>query len=349
MEYREIGNTGVQVSEIGFGGGGNAGLMVRGTPEQQREAVARAIELGINYFDQSPDYGDGVSETNLGRLMKELAFRPYLTTKIEVRADNLDDIAGHVTRSLDESLERLGVDYVDFLQIHNGPLMERPELSGRAYARLWIEDYLRPGGALEGLQRAQKSGKARFIGFITRGGDGDAARQLIDTGVFSLINVSVNLLNPSAGIQPDGMRFDADWDGILNYAAANGVGAAIYSPLAGWFLTDNAADGGPAHPLARGSRSPEVDAEGLHCARALRFLSRNLSPDTQEDDHNLAEAALRFVLSLNGVSTVLGGFSDACQVEENAACSGKGPLSVQNMKRIEMAWRANFGLDAAGE
>ncbi|MYF65600.1 MAG: hypothetical protein F4185_06930 [Chloroflexi bacterium] len=60
MEYREVGNTGVQVSEIGFGGGGNAGLMVRGTPEQQREAVARAIELGINYFDQSPDYGDGV-------------------------------------------------------------------------------------------------------------------------------------------------------------------------------------------------------------------------------------------------------------------------------------------------
>ncbi|MXW29701.1 MAG: hypothetical protein F4Z88_02810, partial [Chloroflexi bacterium] len=106
--------------------------------------------------------------------------------------------------------------------------------------------------------------------------------------------------------------------------------------------------GGAAHPLARGSRSPEVDAEGLHCARALSFLSQNLSPDTQEDDHNLAQAALRFVLSLNGVSTVLGGFSDARQVEENAACSGKGPLSVQNMKRIEMVWRANFGLDTAG-
>ena len=131
MEYRVVGNTGVQLSEIGFGGGGNAGLMVRGTPEQQREAVARAIELGINYFDQAPDYGSGVSETNLGRLMKELSFRPYLTTKVEVRADNLDDIAGHVTRSLDQSLERLGVDYVDFLQIHNGASMARPELSVR--------------------------------------------------------------------------------------------------------------------------------------------------------------------------------------------------------------------------
>ncbi len=346
MEYREVGNTGVQVSEIGFGGGGNAGLMVRGTPEQQREAVARAVELGINYFDQAPDYGSGVSETNLGRLMKEIGFRPYLTTKIEVRAENLDDIAGHVARSLDESLERLGVDYVDFLQIHNGPLMERPELSGRAYARLWIEDYLRPGGALEGLQRAQESGKARFIGFITRGGDGEAARRLIDTGAFSLINVSVHLLNPSAGVKPYGMNVDADWDGILDYAAAHGVGASIYSPLAGGFLTDNAVEGGEAHPLARGARSPEAGDVGLQQARALRFLSRDLNPDTQEDDHNLAEAAVRFILSLNGVSTVLGGFSDPGQVEENAACSGRGPLSVQNMKRIEMVWRANFGLGA---
>lgn len=349
MEYREVGNTGVKVSEIGFGGGGNAGLMVRGTPEQQRDAVARAIELGINYFDQAPDYGSGVSETNLGRLMKELGFRPYLTTKIEVRAENLDDIAGHVTRSLDESLERLGVDYVDFLQIHNGPLMERPELSGRVYTRLWIEDYLGPGGALEGLQRAQQSGKARFIGFITRGGDADAARQLIDTGAFNLINVSVNLLNPSAGVKPYGMRFDADYDGILDYAAAHGVGAAIYSPLAGWFLSDNAAEGGEAHPLARGSRSPEADEQGLRQARALRFLSRDLDPDNQEDDHNLAQAAIRFVLSLNGVSTVLGGFSDPGQVEDNAACSGRGPLSEQNMKRIEMVWRANFGLDAPAD
>ena len=73
-------------------------------------------------------------------------------------------------------------------------------------------------------------------------------------------------------------------------------------------------------------------------------------PDAELDpNHSLAEAAVRFVLSLNGVSTVLGGFSDTRQVEENAACSGKGPLSVKNMKRIEMAWRANFGLDAPAD
>ena len=344
MKYRELGGTGVQVSEIGFGCGGNAGLMVKGTPEQQREAIERALELGINYFDQAPDYGDGLSETNLGRVLKDLGSHPYITTKVEVRAENLSGIAGHIVRSMDQSLQRLGVDYVDFLQLHNGPVTERPELSGRSYTHLWIEDYLRAGGALEGLQRVQRSGKARFIGFITRGNDHLAVQRLIDTGAFSLINASVNLLNPSAAMKPEGMHVDQDWGEILGYAATHGVGAAVYSPLAGGFLSDSAVAGGPPHPTAGGRRSPEAMETGLRQAKALSFLSRKLSPDTQTEDHGLAEAAIRFVLSLEGVTTVLGGFSDKEQVEDVAACSGSGPLSEQNMARLEMVWRSNFNL-----
>ena len=350
MNYREIGSTGVQVSEIGFGCGGNAGLMVKGTPEQQLQAVSRALELGINYFDQAPDYGDGVSETNLGRVLKELGSHPYITSKVEVRAANLSDIAGHIVRSVDQSLTRLDMEYVDFLQLHNGPVMEQPELSGASYTHLSVEDYLRTDGALEGLQRVQRSGKARFIGFITRGNDVDAAQQLIDTGAFSLINLSVNLLNPSAAMKPSGMLVDHDYGGILSYAASHGVGTAIYSPLAGGFLNDNAVAGGTPHPTAGGRRSPEAMETGLRQAKALSFLSRGLNPGSQSgsqpgsqiEDHGLAEAAIRFVLSLEGVTTVIGGFSDKEQLEEIAAGSGRGPLSEQNMARIEAVWRTNF-------
>ena len=199
---------------------------------------------------------------------------------------------------------------------------------------------------MDGLRRAQRSGKARHIGFITRGNDAPAAKVLIDTGAFSLINASVHLLNPSAGVSPYGMRVDADYAGILGYAAAHGVGVAIYSPLAGGFLNDAAVRGGPAHPLARGARTPDADERGSRSARALGFLSRDLAPDAQDDDHDLAEAAVRFVLSLEGVTSVLGGFSDADQVAAGARCSGRGPLSARNMARIEMVWRANFGIDA---
>ena len=177
-----------------------AGLMINGTPEEQRAAVKRALDLGINYFDESPDYGDGVSESNLGAILKELGVRPVITTKVEVRAENLDDIAGHIERSVDASLQRLQVDQVDVIQIHNGPVAQRPNLQGRAYNILALEDYLKPGGAIEGLDRIVKAGKTRYVGFICRGNDGAEVRQLIDTGRFQLINLVYTLLNPTASV-----------------------------------------------------------------------------------------------------------------------------------------------------
>ncbi len=353
MLYREVGTTGVRLSEVGFGCGGNAGLMVSGTREQQREAIKRALELGINYFDNSGHYGDGASETNLGIVLKELRARPYVTTKVEVRSHNLSDIAGHVMRSVDESLERLGLDSVDFLQIHNGPVLQRPTLEGDSYATLWIEDFLRPGGALEGLQHAQEAGKTRFIGFITRGNDTEAAQRLIDTGCFHLINVSVNLLNPSASIRPQAIQLSADFGGILNYAADHGVGAAIYSPLAGGMLTDNTLHDGPPHPLAAGPVVHRAIVNGEEVVRTrvrgtdvARARAKSFGFLSRPGEHNLAEAGIRFNLSLKGVTTVLGGFSDREQVDELAGCSDKGPLSSENMDRIEAVWRANFGQGA---
>src|SRR3989441_10239673 len=106
--------------------------MVRGSPAEQRRVVARAVELGINYFDNAPDYGNGVAEENLGRVLKELKLRPVITSKVEVRNTDLGDIAGHVVRSTEESLQRLGVDYLDILQIHNGPAPAHPPPEGRS-------------------------------------------------------------------------------------------------------------------------------------------------------------------------------------------------------------------------
>ena len=342
MQYRKLGRTGIQISEIGFGCGGNAGLMVKGTREEQRNAIKCALDLGINYFDEAPDYGDGLSESNLGRMLKELGVRPYITSKVEVRRQDLGDIAGHIGRSLDGSLLRMGIEHVDVLQLHNGPVMDTPELTGRSYTHLSLEDYLRPGGALDGLQKAKASGKARSIGFITRGNDDVPAKQLIDTGAFSMINLSVNLLNPSAAWKPVDMKVDHDYNGILGYADSHGVSAAIYSPLAGGFLNDGAVTDRAFHRTAGNRRSAEAMEIGLRNAKVFSFLSRNLHPESQEEDHDLAEAAIRFVLSLDGVTSVLGGFSDANQVADVASCSGKGALSSLNMKRIEAIWRSGF-------
>jgi L-glyceraldehyde 3-phosphate reductase len=252
---------------------------------------------------------------------------------------DLGDIAGHVVRSTEESLKRLGGEALDILQIHNGPVSPPPKLEGPVYTQLWIEDYLRPGGALHGLQRVLRDGKARYVGFICRGNDGDQVRQLLDTGVFHMMNVPYTLLNPTAGMaKPTGLEVDRDFGEVMHAAYDNGVGTAIYSPLAGGFLTNPIVTGGDRHSLA-GPRdtNSEVYRLNLKRAQALSFLMR-AGTDT------LTQAAIRFILTHKGVTVVLGGFSEMSHLEEIVSVSGSGPLASEVMSQVEQVWHANFGL-----
>jgi aryl-alcohol dehydrogenase-like predicted oxidoreductase len=337
MEYRRVGETDLVVSEIAFGCGGNAGLMVRGDAAEQSRMVARALDLGITYFDNAPDYGDGAAERHLGRALRELKKRPLLNSKVEIRAENLNDIADHVVRSTEASLERLGVDYLDVLQIHNGPSAKAPKLEGRVYSQLPIEDYLRSDGAIEGVSRLLRDGKIRYAGFICRGNDADEVRDVLDTGVFRLINVPYTLLNPTAGVaKPAGLNVGKDFGRAIDLARERGAGAAIYSPLASGALTDDAVAGQPRHPLAR-AEDPQSEAarKNRDKAMALKFLA-------DETGLSLAQAAFRFILMHDGVSTALGGFSSLAQLEEIAAVSGKPRFDAAQMARLDAVWRADF-------
>jgi aryl-alcohol dehydrogenase-like predicted oxidoreductase len=339
VRYRQIGSSDLIVSEIGFGCGGNAGLMVRGRPAEQLPIVARALELGVTYFDNAPDYGDGIAETNLGLALKTLGARPVLNTKVEIRAENLGDVAGHVVRSAEASLRRLGVDHVDVFQVHNGPSCVDPKLTGRKYSQLWLDHFLRPGGALDGIERLRRAGKIRYAGFICRGNDGDEVRRLLDTGVFRLINAPYTLFNPTAGRRkPAGLSVDRDYGDVIGAAHERGAAAAIYSPLASGFLTDDSVAGIGRNPLARAYDLETPAALRLRqMARALTFLSR-------ETGCTLAQAAFRFVLMHDGVATALGGVSTREQLEEIAAVSGVAPFSPAQMSRLDALWRADFAV-----
>lgn len=338
MHSRRIGDTGLALSEIGFGCGGNAGLMVRGSALDQERAVGCALDLGITYFDNSPDYGDGRAEEALGRALHTLKARPLVNSKVEIRATNLGDIAGHVERSVDASLKRLGLDHLDVLQIHNGPSARPVTLQGRTYSRLGIDDYFRQGGAIEGVVRVVRAGKVRIAGFICRGDDGDEVRRVLATGVFSLINVPYTLLNPTAGATgatPVGMT--PNYGNVLETARAAGAGAAIYSPLAGGFLTDDFADNSPRHPLARPSRGDAAEID------AVRRKIRALKAAVEGTGLSLAQAAIRFCLMHEGVTTVLGGFSSVDQMEEIVAATYAPAFDTELKARLEGLWRRDFG------
>lgn len=335
MKTRRIGSTDLVVSQIGFGCGGNAGLMVRGTAVEQERVIGRALDCGINYFDTAPDYGDGLAEENLGRSLQAFGNRPIINTKVEIRAENLGGIADHIVHSVEGSLKRLRVDALDIVQIHNGPVAARPHLEGRDYKTLWLEDYFRPAGAIDGVLRILESGKARYAGFVIRGGDVAEVTKLLNTALFHLVNVSFTLLNPTAAYpRPEKLNVDRDYRGVINIAKDAGAGAAIFSPLAGGVLTDAVISGQRMHALARPKDRKVLETKGvLPLARRFHALAA-------ANGMSIVQLAYGFILGHPGVSTALAGFSAINQLEDTVAgVANMDSLPKDVMGQIHEIWQ----------
>ncbi|MDP8923215.1 MAG: aldo/keto reductase [Chloroflexota bacterium] len=320
MEYRSLGHTGLRVSVLGFGCGAIGGLLVRGEGDEQRRAVARALEASINYFDTAVAYGDGKSEEVLGGILRELRAEPYVGTKFRVELSGGADIPEQIRRSLEGSLRRLGMERVDLFQLHNrigsDPSGEREALP--------VDVVLGP--VAEGLAAVREAGLTRFIG-ITGMGDTAALHQVIDSGVYDTAQCYVNALNPSAGwlVERDGAQ---NFDGLVGKAAAANVGVIAIRVLAAGALAlqeqrhPNAGD--PGSPLVRGSGY----AEDLQRARDLDALARELGME------GAAELSYRLVLSHPGVSTALVGASDVSQLEDALRRVERGPLEPATLERV---------------
>ncbi|MSQ10679.1 MAG: aldo/keto reductase, partial [Dehalococcoidia bacterium] len=125
MRHRPLGNTGLQLSEVAFGCGDNAGLMIAGSAQEQAAAVAHAVGLGITYFDTAAGYGTTQSETNLGPALKAAKAHPIICTKVEVTPEQTGDVAQAVIDSVEASLKRLQLEMVDIVEIHNSPVHQR--------------------------------------------------------------------------------------------------------------------------------------------------------------------------------------------------------------------------------
>ncbi len=347
MQYREMGNTGLRLSVIGFGAGDNAGLFSAPTPgvdkpapfEDQCRVLARALELGVNYVDTAAGYGDNNSERNLGKVLKELRVHPIINSKFELVPDGLNDIPGFVERSVEASLKRLGVDYLDIVQIHNQPRYHRSPNATFTTTGPWLNlevpEYME---AIEGLRRLRQSGKARFTGFADVGPDQPLLKAMFATGEVSLLNQQYNLINPTPGMpKPPGLQVDQDDANIITYAMEHGCGVSVVRPLFGGALTDNAVAGGASHPLARDNRRRNPEGYGRLVSRAAAFKFLSI------EGRSLQQAAIQWILLHPGVTTVLGGFGAVEQVEENVAALSAPPLTETELARIDLAWRANLG------
>jgi aryl-alcohol dehydrogenase-like predicted oxidoreductase len=323
MEYRTLGRTGLRVSALGFGCGNVGGLLIRGTPAERERAVARALELGINYFDTAALYGDGQSEQNLGQALRALNAKVHVGTKVRVPAVPVGELAGAIVRSLDDSLGRLGMERVDLLQLHNPITFER---GPRTVSVGDVRDAIVPA-----LARLVEEGKLGYCGF-TALGETRALLAVIDASMFDTAQVCFNLLNPSAAhALPPGFPAH-DFGRLLAHCAERRTGAIVIRALAAGALSGADA----RHPVA----APAVEpiASGPDYTTDVR-RARTLSALVDEGlAGSLVEASLRFALSADAVSTVLLGYSSLDQLEYAAACVAKGPLPATTLARLPALW-----------
>ncbi len=193
MQYRTLGKTELNVSEIGYGGG-------RVRPEQDMNSLVNmihyAIDCGVNFIDTAPNYGGGYSETVIGKAIDGRRDACIVATKTE--AYEPDGIATDV----EGSLKRLGTDYIDVLQFHGGWFYEKET------------EQILNGGGLETYLKLKEEGKVRFIGFSADGPSG-GAEQLIATGQLDMMQIHYNLMYQSTcdtfgrkGVIPDAVAQD---------------------------------------------------------------------------------------------------------------------------------------------
>lgn len=328
MNYRKLGRTGLRVSEIGFGCGNVGGLIIRGSFTEQVEAVRLALELGINYFDTAPSYGQGRSETNLGKVLSELEPDIVLASKVGLSLDQLDNIPEAVETSVDASLERLQRDHLDILQLHSRIASTRD--SSKWPRSLGIDDVLGEKGVAEAFDNMRNEGKTSFIGF-TGLGETAALHRVVESGRFDVVQSYFNLLNPSAGYPVSKQFTGYDFKQLIDKAKSRGMGVAAIRVMAAGALGGDASRKGYAALKVSGPMVPggEYEKDQSRASR-LGFLL--------EAHRSLPQAALQFVLTHPGVSTALVGFSNLDQIREAAESSEFGPLQERDMEKLREMW-----------
>lgn len=289
MRYRTLGETGIQVSVVGFGtwplGGWDYG---RVDDRDGIKAIWRSLDLGVNLFDTAPIYGSGHAEEVLGQALESVRREVLLATKcgpVEVRPGlvRLDLTPEGIQAQCEASLRRLRTDYVDLLQVHwNDPA--------------WPLDR-----TMEALQRLVSAGKVRAIGVSN----------------FSIAELqAAKAAAPVASLQS---RFsllhrevEAD---VLPYCLEAGIGFLAYEPLARGVLAGRMTVGRRFDSTDVRVRDP--DYRGARFAARLKVVSRFANV---AKGHGLtaAQAAIAWVAAQPGVTSVLVGAKNAAQAAENA-------------------------------
>ncbi len=315
MEYRSLGASGLRVSALGFGAGtfgGRGPLFSAWGDTGEREArrlLDMAIAAGVNFFDTADVYSDGASERILGAALKGRRDKVVVSTKTALRlGDGPNDLGAsrnRLLRAVDASLQRLGTDYIDLLQLHAFD------------ARTPLEETM---ATLDGLVRA---GKLRYIGASNFSG-----WQLMKA--LAIADRHGHARPVAHQVHYSLVGRDYEWE-LMPLGLDQGVGAVVWSPLGWGRLTGRIRRG---QPLPHDSRlqatvafAPPVDGERLF------RVTDALEEVATESGRPVPQIALNWLLQRPGIATILIGARNAPQLEQNLATAGwaLAPAQVQRL------------------
>ena len=313
MQYNRCGNSGLMLPAVSLGFWHNFGGI--NIFENGRAIVRRAFDLGVTHFDLANNYGPppGSAEENFGRMMDK-DFRRYRDEMVISSKAGWDMWPGpygdfgsrkYLVASLDQSLKRMGLEYVDIFY-HHRPDPETP-----------IEESM---GALDYIVR---SGRALYIGISSYSAEEtrDAIRELKRLGTPCLIH------------QPSYNMFDR-WieKDLMTVLNDEGIGCIAFSPLAQGLLTNRYLDGIPADSRAAGPvgflKAGDITPESIAKVRLLNSIA-------QSRGQNMAQLAIAWVLRLQGMTSALIGASSVKQLEENVAALDRLDFSGSELEEIE--------------
>ena len=315
MKYRIIGDTELSVSEIGFGAWTIGDDWWGHIDDDSATALLRsAFDLGINFFDTADGYGDGRSESLIGAALGSNRDEIVLATKFGYdKGDSGVDRARHQERpqnfsppfirdSLEDSLRRLGTDYVDLYQLHN------PKM-----------DALTRDDTFACLDDLQQAGKIRHYGVALgpRIGWRDEGARAIETRSIATIHMIFNLLEQVPGKE------------LIELGQNRGVAALVRVPLSSGMLagtyTSETSFGASQH---RSHRDQSWLDDGLAAVEKLRFLEL-------DGARPLTTAALKFVLSFDSVASVFPTITNSSELIEFASAPDVPDLTADELARID--------------
>jgi aryl-alcohol dehydrogenase-like predicted oxidoreductase len=320
VHYRRLGRTGLEVSEIGYGAWGIGKTQWLGAQDDESlRALNTAIDLGLNFIDTALGYGEGHSERLVGQVVREREETVYVATKIPPKNGKWPAPAGlhpdetfpadHVRECTERSLKNLGLDAIDVQQFH-----------------VWHDEWVGEGDWLEAVEDLKKEGEIRFFGVSINDHQPHNAIRLIETGVVDSVQVIYNVFDQS----PEDELFPA--------CQEHDVGVIVRVPFDEGALTARITpettfeEGDFRNDYFRPDRKQEV-------YERVSAIIAELGVTVDE----MAEVALRYVLSHPAVSTVIPGMRSVRNVERNVAVGDGRGLPEDQVRRLKAhRWVRNF-------